>query len=98
MTSIADSVATEALGLAVIDGVTIISGEKTVLIVESILNRVLLVVQVRNAESVEISLTLDRVKYECSASGYFGGVSKFDYQHKSVTSSKITQKLRELVH
>ncbi|KAG5608927.1 hypothetical protein H5410_020208 [Solanum commersonii] len=92
ITSMGDSVAIEALGLAAIDEVGIISDEATVLIVGSIFDRVLLVVQVRNEESVEISLTLDRVKYGCSASEYFGEVSKFDYQHKSVFSSKDNSK------
>ncbi|KAG5584293.1 hypothetical protein H5410_044727 [Solanum commersonii] len=58
-----------ALGLAATDEVGIISDEATVLIVESIFEQVLLVVQVRNDEFVEISLTLDRVKHERSASG-----------------------------
>ena len=87
-----DSVAIEALGLAATDGVGIISDEVVVLIVESIFERILLVVQVRNGESEAIFLTLDRVKYECSASGYFDEVSKFDYQHKSVSPSKNNSK------
>ncbi|KAG5600718.1 hypothetical protein H5410_032088 [Solanum commersonii] len=98
MTSMGDSIATEALGLAAPDGMGIISDEATVLIVGSIFDRVLLVVQVRNEESVQISLTLDRVKYGCSASGYFSEVSKFDYQHKSVFSSKNNSKNKELAH
>ncbi|KAG5605109.1 hypothetical protein H5410_026601 [Solanum commersonii] len=77
ITSMGDSVATEALGLAAIDEVGIISDKVDVLIVESIFERVLLVVQVRNEEPVEISLTLDHVKYGCSANGCFGEISKF---------------------
>ena len=92
MTSIGDSAATEALGSAAIDGVGIISDEAKVWIVGSIFERALLVVQVRSEESVEIPLTLDRLKYECSASGYFGEVRKFGYQHKSVSPSETTQK------
>ncbi|KAG5621727.1 hypothetical protein H5410_006945 [Solanum commersonii] len=98
MTSMGDSIAIEALELAATDEVGIILDEAIVLIVESIFERVLLVVQVRNEEFVEISLTLDRVKYGCSASGYFGEVNKFDYQHKSVSSSKNNSKKKELVH
>ena len=70
MTSMDDSVANEALGLVMVDEVGIISDEVTVFIVGYIFDRVLLVVQVRNEESVDIPLTLHRVKYECSASGY----------------------------
>ena len=76
------------------DEVGIGSDEATTLIeLESILERVLLVVQVRNDESVVTFLPLDRVKYECSASGYlkllcFGEMSKFDYQHKSASLKK----------
>ncbi|KAK4729549.1 hypothetical protein R3W88_022537 [Solanum pinnatisectum] len=92
MASMGDYVAIEALGLAATDKVGIISDEATVLIVEYIFDRVLLVVQVRNEESVLICLTIDRVKYECSANGYFGEVSKFNYQHKSVSPSKNNSK------
>lgn len=99
MTSMDDYVAIEALGLVKTDEVGIISDEATVLIEESNFERVLSIVQVRNDESVEISLTLDHVKYECSASGYFGEMSKFYYQHKIVApSKKNNSKTRELVH
>ncbi|KAG5584842.1 hypothetical protein H5410_045276 [Solanum commersonii] len=70
MASMGVSVAIEALGLVTIYEVGIISDKVTVLIVVSIFERVLLVVQVRNDESVAISLTLDGVKYDCSASEY----------------------------
>ena len=77
MTSIGDSISIEELELAAADEEGIISDEATVLIVKSIFDRFILLFEVRNEDSVEFSLTLDRVKYECSASGYFGEVSKF---------------------
>ena len=61
------SIATEVLRLATTDEVGIILDAATVSIVGSIFERVLLVVEVTNELSIEISLTLDHVKYGCSA-------------------------------
>uniref|UniRef100_M1B3T1 Uncharacterized protein n=1 Tax=Solanum tuberosum TaxID=4113 RepID=M1B3T1_SOLTU len=89
-----DFVATEALGLAATDGVAIILDEATVLIVESSLDRVLLVVQVRNEKSIEISLPLDRVKYGCSASGYFGEAALTQCIYFSLNLIEVDSKRR----
>lgn len=80
MASIDDSISTEELGFVAAYEVEIILDEVIVLIIESIFEQILLVVEVRNDESIEISLTLNRVKYECSLIGYFDEVRKFYYQ------------------